>query len=341
MRPGSAAPHEAGRSRAGAGSAAGPLANDGERHAVVLVGHPEQVAVCPDHISFVQSVERPADRAAAHDRQHGAPSEVPAHVQAQVAVQHQITGGSYARDVAVAGDGRGEPAIVADAHVPADVQDVAGDDVLVGGAPRFLGCDAGLQYSVGDVDVAGHGAAAAQRSAADVDRAGVRADDRKLAAADRARALPGVVAGEEQGSAAALDEAAFVNACFAGLLAPGAHREVELVDLAGVGGKAAGPAPLDLGRLPGGLFRGVFLLARPDRDVGDVVRPDVADAPRVDVEPSKQLAWTLHGLPQADRVPAVARVGNLHDLAGGGIRNGVARIVVDGGVLPAGGEHRV
>src|SRR5215211_4086765 len=67
------------------------------------------------------------------------------------------------------------------------------------------------------------------------------------------------------------------------LLAAGADGEVRFVDVARVGRKAVGPAPGDLRRLPSGRFVGVFLLTRPDGDVGDVVRPHVAIALSVDV----------------------------------------------------------
>ena len=89
----------------------------------------------------------------------------------------------------------------------------------------------------------------------------------------------------------------------------------DLSIVARAGGQAVGPALGDLGRLPGGVFVGILLLTRADGDVGDVVRPHVAVPLRVDLDRPDQLARALEGVAQVGRVPAVAPVGNLHDLA--------------------------
>ena len=91
-----------------------------------------------------------------------------------------------------------------------------------------------------------------------------------------------------------------VDARVACRLAARADREVRRVDRARVRRQAVGPALGDLGRLPRGRLVGVLLLARPDGDVGDVVRPHVAVPVRVDVGRPEQLARPLDRLAQVD-----------------------------------------
>ena len=149
------------------------------------------------------------ERAAPHDRQHRAARQGPLHVQRQPAVEQHVAVGLHARVVVAAPDGDRDRAVAADAHIPADVQDVAGGDGDLGdarGLRGFLLRETGLQHAALDVDAAGHEAAAAERAALDVDRACVRAGDRKLAAFNRRAALVGVVARHDQRPGALLGQ---------------------------------------------------------------------------------------------------------------------------------------
>jgi hypothetical protein len=173
----------------------------------------------------------------------------------------------------------GETAAVAERHV-AGLEDIAGRDRDIRDPRRLSGRETGRQHAAGDVDVAADGALAGERAAGDGDRTRVRAVDRQLAGADRARAGPRVLAGQEQRAGAALGQAPRIHTRVARGLTAGPDREVGLVDVGRVGRQPVGPAPVDLGLSPYCRFRRILARRACDRRHEDGPLAPLRDRPR-------------------------------------------------------------